>query len=58
MTKEEILKTILHYYNELCADYEENRDAFGILDSDTERAFRKLYTIEELLNRLNINPNE
>ena len=58
MTKEEILEIVQNYAEELNADYEENRDAFGLADPDTKRAFTKLFTIEELLNRLNFNDND
>jgi hypothetical protein len=58
MTKEEILETILEYYQELNADYEENRNAFGLGDHDTHRAYTKLYAVEELLNRLNLPTND
>jgi len=52
MNKEEILQVILDYTTELKNDYEENRDAFGILDEDTQRTALKLIVIEELLTRL------
>ena len=52
MNKEEILQVILDYTSELKNDYEENRDAFGILDEDTQRTALKLIVIEELLTRL------
>jgi len=58
MTKEEILETVLEYYQELNADYEENREAFGLSDPDTQRAYTKLYAVEQLLNRLNIPTND
>lgn len=55
MNKEEILQVILDYTTELKNDYEENRDAFGILDEDTQRTALKLYVIDELLTRLGYN---
>jgi hypothetical protein len=55
MNKEEILQVILDYTVELKSDYEENRDAFGVLDEDTQRAALKLIVVEELLTRLDIN---
>lgn len=58
MTKEEILETIQNYYQELNADYEENRDAFGLSDPDTQRNYTKLYAVEQLLNRLNLPTND
>lgn len=58
MSKVEILETILKYYQELNADYEENREAFGLGDHDTHRAYTKLYAVEELLNRLKLPPND
>lgn len=58
MTKEEILETIQNYYQELNADYEENREAFGLGDHDTHRAYTKLYAVEQLLNRLNLPTND
>lgn len=58
MTKEEILETIQNYYQELNADYDDNRYAFGHGDPDTQRSFTKLYAVEELLNRLNLPIND
>ena len=58
MTKEEILETIQNYYEELNDDYEENREAFGLGDPDTQRAYTKLYAVEQLLNRLNLPTND
>lgn len=58
MTKEEILETVLNYVEELNADYEENREAFGHGDPDTQRSYTKLYAVEQLLNRLNLNTND
>jgi hypothetical protein len=55
MNKEEILQVILDYTTELKSDYEENRDAFGVLDEDTQRTALKLIVVEELLTRLDIN---
>jgi len=52
MNKEEILQVILDYTRELKSDYEENRDAFGELDEDTQRSVLKLFVVEELLTRL------
>ena len=54
MEKQEILDTILAYYKELNENYVECRDAFGFLDSDTQKAFKERLTIEELLTRLNL----
>jgi len=54
MNKEEMIKIILAYANELNDNYIENRDAFGFADEDTQRAITKLFVIEELLERLNL----
>jgi len=54
MNKEEMIKIILAYANELNENYEENRDAFGILDHDTKRAVAKWLVIDELMERLNL----
>ena len=58
MTKEEILEIIQNYAQELNDDYEENREAFGLGDHDTHRAYTKLYAVEQLLNRLNLPTND
>jgi hypothetical protein len=55
METQEIIKEILAYHQELNDNYVECRDAFGHLDPDTNRAFKELITIEELLTRLNLN---
>jgi hypothetical protein len=55
MNKEQIIKDILEYEKELRLNYEELRDAFGSLDSDTQRAFLQWNVIDELLTRININ---
>ena len=54
MKKEKIIEIVLTYEQELKENYEENRDAFGILDNDTKRAVEKWLVIEELLTRLNL----
>jgi hypothetical protein len=58
MEKQEILDQILAYHKELYDNYVECRDAFGSLDPDTQRAFKEILTIEELLNRLNLHDEE
>jgi len=55
METQEIINEILAYHQELNDNYVECRDAFGHLDPDTQRAFKELITIEELINRLKIN---
>jgi hypothetical protein len=55
METQEIINEILAYHQELNDNYVECRDAFGSLDPDTQRAFKELITIEELINRLKIN---
>jgi hypothetical protein len=55
MNNEEIIKDILEYEKELYDNYVECRDAFGPLDSDTQRAFSQWNVIDELLTRININ---
>lgn len=54
MNKEQMIKIILAYANELHDDYIENRKAFGYGDKDTERAGIKWIVIEDLLTRLNL----
>lgn len=54
MNKEEMIKVILAYANELNDNYIENRDAFGILDDDTKRAVAKWIVIDELMERLKL----
>lgn len=54
MNKEEMIKIILAYANELKENYEENRDAFGHADQDTQRAVSKWIVIDELMERLNL----
>jgi hypothetical protein len=54
MKKEKIIEIILAYEQELKENYDENRDAFGYGDKDTERAGTKWIVIDELLNRLKL----
>jgi hypothetical protein len=54
MNKEQMIKIILAYANELNDNYIENRDAFGILDKDTKRAVAKWIVIDELMERLKL----
>ena len=54
MKKEKIIEIILSYEQELKENYKENSDAFGFADEDTQRAITKLFVIEELLERLNL----
>ena len=54
MNKEQMIEIILAYKNELKENYEENRDAFGILDEDTKRAVEKWLVIDELMERLKL----
>lgn len=58
MTKEEILETVLNYVEELNDEYEENQEAFGHDDPDTQRSYTKLYALEELLIRLSLPTND
>jgi hypothetical protein len=58
MNNEQIIKDILAYEQELRLNYEELRDAFGSLDSDTQRAFLQWNVIDELLTRLNLQDEE
>jgi hypothetical protein len=51
MNQEEMIKD---YEQELKFQYEELVDAFGPLDSATQRAFLEWNVIDELLNRLNL----
>lgn len=54
MEKQEMIRIILAYANELNDNFIENREAFGILDEDTNRAFSKWFVIDELMERLNL----
>ena len=54
MEKQEILDKILTYEQELRFIYEESRNAFGNLDEATQSAFKEWNTIDELINRLNL----
>lgn len=54
MEKQDMIKIILAYANELNDNYNENRDAFGVLDEATKRAFSKWYVIDELMERLKL----
>ena len=50
-----ILETMLKYERELKENYYELRDAFGVLDEATQKAFCEWMVMEELLTRLNLN---
>ena len=54
MNKEEMVEIILSYEKELKENYEENRDAFGHTDKNTDRAVLKWLVIDELLERLDL----
>ena len=54
MTKEKTIEIILSYEQELRENYEEDRDAFGFADEDTQRAVAKWIVMSELLTRLNL----
>jgi hypothetical protein len=54
MKTQQILETILAYEQELRFIYEEYRNAFGSLDEATQSAFKEWNTIDELINRLNL----
>lgn len=49
-----MIDTIKDYEQELKFQYEELMDAFGPLDSATQRAFLEWNVMDELLNRLNL----
>lgn len=49
-----MIEKIKAYEQELKLQYEEFRDAFGPLDSATEKAFTEWNIINELLTRLNL----
>lgn len=49
-----MIDTIKNYAEELWAEYVELRDAFGPLDSATQRAFLEWRVMDKLLNRLNL----
>ena len=54
MNREKIIEIVLAYEHELKENYEENRDAFGFADEDTQRAVAKWIVMSELLTRLNL----
>lgn len=54
-TREEILQIVLGYEQELRETMRENIDAFGHLDTDTQRAIDQWLVMEELFTRLNLN---
>ena len=54
-TREEILQIVLDYEKELRETMQENIDAFGHLDTDTQRTTEQWLVMEELLTRLNLN---
>lgn len=54
MSKEEMMVTITRYHLELKCNYEDLRDAFGILDQSTIRAFTEFNVIDELIKKITI----
>ena len=54
MKTKQMIEIILAFEKELKENYDENRNAFGYADKDTERAGAKWITMDELLNRLKI----
>ncbi len=50
-----MINEILAYEQELRFIYEECKNAFGHLDTDTQRAIERWLVMEELLTRLNLN---
>lgn len=54
-TRDEILQIVFNYEKELRETMRENIDAFGNLDTDTQRAVERWLVIEELFTRLNLN---
>lgn len=55
LKKNAMEKIIKAYEQELRETMQENIDAFGHLDTDTQRAIERWLVIEELLTRLNLN---
>ena len=55
MKTHEILETLIKYERELRETMQENIDAFGHLDADTQRTTERWLVMEELLTRLNLN---
>lgn len=49
-----MINEILAYHKELLDTYVECRNAFGHLDPATDRAFKELIVIDELLTRLKV----
>ena len=58
MKTHEILETLIKYERELRETMQENIDAWGHLDADTQRATERWLVMEELLTRLNLNDEE
>jgi hypothetical protein len=54
MKTKQMIEIILAFEKELKENYDENRNAFGYADKDTERAGAKWIAMDELLNRLKI----
>lgn len=54
-TRNEILQIVLNYEQELRETMQENIDAFGHLDADTQLTTERWLVMEQLLTRLNLN---
>lgn len=54
MNKEEMIKIILAYANELNDNYQDFSDVLGNLDEATTRAFSRWFVIDELIERLKL----
>jgi|LakMenE18May11ns_1017448.scaffolds.fasta_scaffold9121625_2 hypothetical protein len=58
LDKDQIIRIICTYEQELINNYVENRDAFGLADYSTQRAVEKWLVVEELMQRLELKIND
>jgi hypothetical protein len=57
LDRDQIIRIICTYEQELKNNYIENRDAFGSADYSTQRAVEKWLVVEELMERLELTIN-
>jgi hypothetical protein len=58
LDRDQIIRIICTYGQELKNNYVENRDAFGLADYSTQRAVEKWLVVEELMERLELTIND
>jgi hypothetical protein len=58
LDRDQIIRIICTYEQELKNNYVENRDAFGSADYSTQRACEKWLVVEELMERLELTIND